>query len=89
METRPFDPAAYLDGEDAIAAYLADARADGEAALAEARMVVERSRSMNRGEQRPGGETQTTHPQSGVAEAPGASEFRYPDHRGDPGPTDP
>lgn len=45
METRPFDPAEYLDSEEAIAAYLADARADGAGELAWADEVVTRARA--------------------------------------------
>lgn len=45
METLPFDPAEYLDTEEAIAAYLADARADGAVALSRAVEVVARARS--------------------------------------------
>lgn len=44
METLPFDPAEYLDTEEAIAAYLADARADGAVALSRAVEVVDRAR---------------------------------------------
>ncbi|WP_425994142.1 hypothetical protein [Caulobacter sp. DWR1-3-2b1] len=36
METRPFGPAEYLDSEEVIAAYLADARADGAEELIDA-----------------------------------------------------
>lgn len=46
METRPFDPAAYLDSEEAIAAYLADARASGAEDLADAVEVVTRARAL-------------------------------------------
>ena len=45
METRPFDPAEYLDSEEAIAAYLADARAYGGQELSDAIAVVARARS--------------------------------------------
>lgn len=45
METLPFDPAEFLDTEDAIAAYLADARADGAVALSRAVEVVARARA--------------------------------------------
>ena len=45
METRPFDPATYLDSEAAIAAYLADARAHGREELAQAVEVVARARA--------------------------------------------
>lgn len=45
METLPFDPAEFLDTEDAIAAYLADARADGAGALSRAVEVVARARA--------------------------------------------
>ncbi|WP_235524338.1 DNA-binding protein [Caulobacter sp. Root655] len=48
METRPFDPAEYLDSEEAIAAYLADARAGGSAELSEATVVVARARAIMR-----------------------------------------
>ncbi len=44
METRPFDPAEYLDSEEAIAAYLADARAYGGQELSDAIAVVARAR---------------------------------------------
>ena len=49
METRPFDPAAYLDSEEAIAAYLADARAHGRDELSQAVEVVARARAMMAG----------------------------------------
>mgnify|MGYP001160635262 FL=1 len=52
MKTRPFDPAEYLDCEEAIEAYLADAEADSEAALADAKIVVSRAREMNEAAQR-------------------------------------
>ena len=45
MDTRPFDPADYLDSEEAIAAYLADARAEGASALSRAVAVVGRARA--------------------------------------------
>ncbi len=45
METRPFDPAEYLDSEEAIAAYLADARAYGGQELSDAVEVVARARA--------------------------------------------
>ena len=45
METLPFDPAEFLDTEEAIAAYLADARADGPVALSRAVDVVARARA--------------------------------------------
>lgn len=45
METLPLDPAEYLDTEEAIAAYLADAHADGAVALSRAVEVVARARS--------------------------------------------
>ena len=44
METLPFDPAEYLDSEEAIAAYLDDARQDGDEATARAAEVVTRAR---------------------------------------------
>jgi DNA-binding phage protein len=44
VDTRPFDPAQYLDSEEAIAAYLADAGADGDTALSDAAEVVARAR---------------------------------------------
>ena len=48
METRPFDPADYLDTEEAIAAYLADARDEGDAiTLARAEAVAARARVLN------------------------------------------
>lgn len=46
METRPFDPAEYLDSEEAIAAYLADARAGGAEELTDAVEVVARARAL-------------------------------------------
>jgi DNA-binding phage protein len=58
MKTRPFDPAEYLDCEEAIEAYLADAQADGAEALADAKVVVARARQINENARR-----------SGVAEA--------------------
>ena len=45
METRPFDPAQYLDSEAAIAAYLTDARAYGGQELSDAMEVVARARA--------------------------------------------
>ena len=45
METLPFDPAEFLDTEEAIAAYLADARLDGAVALSRAVEVVARARA--------------------------------------------
>jgi probable addiction module antidote protein len=48
VETRPFDPAAYLDGPEAIAAYLEGAFADGDPAeIADALGVVARARGMS------------------------------------------
>ena len=44
MEIRPFDPVEYLDTEEAIAAYLADARAYGGQELSDAIAVVARAR---------------------------------------------
>jgi len=74
VETRPFDPAQYLDGEEAIAAYLADARAHGSQELAEATAVVQRAREMRRrGSLR--GISAGSQPQGGVAEEAGP-EFR-------------
>ncbi|HRD28164.1 MAG TPA: hypothetical protein PLO65_07685 [Caulobacter sp.] len=46
METLPFDPAEYLDSEEAIAAYLADAQQDGPAAVSRAAVVVARARQV-------------------------------------------
>jgi probable addiction module antidote protein len=49
MKTQPFDPAAFLDGEDAIAAYLDEALETGDAAfIADALGVVARARGMTR-----------------------------------------
>ena len=45
MEVTPFDAADYLEGEDGIEAYLADARSDGAQAYARALKVVSRARS--------------------------------------------
>jgi len=48
IETRPFDPAAYLDGPDAMLAYLEGAFADGDAnEIADALGVVARARGMS------------------------------------------
>jgi probable addiction module antidote protein len=48
LETRPFDPAAYLDGPEAIVAYLEGAFADGDATeIADALGVVARARGMS------------------------------------------
>ena len=44
MELTPFDPAEYLDSEEAISAYLEDARRDGAEAYARAVEVVARAR---------------------------------------------
>ena len=47
VQTRPFDPADYLDGPEAIAAYLEGAFADGDPAeIADALGVVARARGM-------------------------------------------
>ena len=46
METLPFDPAEFLDTEEAIAAYLADARLDGAVSLSRAVEVVARARAL-------------------------------------------
>jgi len=46
VETLPFDPAEFLDTEEAIAAYLADARLDGAVALSRAVEVVARARAL-------------------------------------------
>lgn len=45
LETLPFDPADYLDSDEGIAAYLADARADSPEALSDAVEVVARARA--------------------------------------------
>ena len=48
LETRPFDPAAYLDGPEAIVAYLEGAFADGDPAeITDALGVVARARGMS------------------------------------------
>jgi len=73
VETRPFDPAAYLDSEEATAAYLADARADGEEALSDAAKVVARARKA-----RAASGSATASPAAGVAEG-GAGTFRRDD----------
>jgi DNA-binding phage protein len=44
VETRPFDPAEYLDSEKAIEAYLADARTGDAQEIADANDVVARAR---------------------------------------------
>jgi probable addiction module antidote protein len=47
-ETRPFDPAAYLDSPEAMLAYLDGAFADGDAGeIADALGVVARARGMS------------------------------------------
>ncbi len=47
LETRPFDPALYLDGEEAVVAYLNEALGTGDAAfVADALGVVARTRGM-------------------------------------------
>jgi len=49
IETRPFDPAAYLDSPDAMLAYLDGAFADGDAGeIADALGVVARARGMSK-----------------------------------------
>lgn len=50
LETTPFDPADYLDTEEGIAAYLADASLDGPEALADAVEVVARARARMAGD---------------------------------------
>lgn len=45
MDLKPFDPADYLDSEEGIEAYLADARLFGADALAQAEVVVARARA--------------------------------------------
>ncbi|MBI5938854.1 MAG: hypothetical protein HY859_00345 [Caulobacterales bacterium] len=45
LKTFPFDPADYLDSEEGIAAYLADARTDGPEALSDAIEVIARART--------------------------------------------
>jgi probable addiction module antidote protein len=48
IETRPFDPAAYLDSPDAICAYLEGAFADGDAGeIADALGVIARAHGMS------------------------------------------
>lgn len=48
LETRVFDPATYLDGPEAIAAYLEGAFADGDPAeITDALGVVARARGMS------------------------------------------
>jgi probable addiction module antidote protein len=48
IETRPFDPAAYLDSPDAVLAYLDGAFADGDAGeIADALGVVARAHGMS------------------------------------------
>jgi probable addiction module antidote protein len=47
LETRPFDPVLYLDGEEAVVAYLNEALGTGDAAfVADALGVVARTRGM-------------------------------------------
>lgn len=45
MELKPFDPADYLDSEEGIEAYLADASQDGPQSLSRAVEVVARART--------------------------------------------
>jgi probable addiction module antidote protein len=48
IDTRPFDPAAYLDGPEAMLAYLEGAFADGDAGgIADASGVVARARGVS------------------------------------------
>jgi probable addiction module antidote protein len=48
IETRPFDPAAYLDSPEAMLAYLDGAFADGDASeIADALGVIARARGMS------------------------------------------
>lgn len=48
IETRPFDPAAYLDSPEALLAYLDGAFTDGDASeIADALGVVARARGMS------------------------------------------
>ena len=47
IKTRPFDPANYLDSDEAIAAYIEDALEEGDAAsIADALGVVARAKGM-------------------------------------------
>jgi len=46
LETKPFDPSEYLDSEEAIAAYLADAREGDAEEAAHVAEVVGRARAM-------------------------------------------
>ena len=62
MKTRPFDPAEYLDCEEAIEAYLADAEADSAEALADAKVVVARARQRNESSQQLSGVGETPPP---------------------------
>ncbi len=49
IETRPFDPAAYLDSPEAMLAYLDSAFADGDAGeIADALGVIARARGMSK-----------------------------------------
>ena len=45
MKLEPFDPADYLDSEEGIEAYLADARLFGAEAVADAEIVIARARA--------------------------------------------
>lgn len=48
LETQPFDPAAYLDSEEAMAAYMNEALETGDAAfIADALGVIARARGMS------------------------------------------
>lgn len=62
MDTLPFDPADYLDSDEAIAAYLADAGTDGEQAMADAIAVVARARQIMQSKQRRSGVGETPPP---------------------------
>ena len=45
LKTRPFDPTDYLETEEDMAVYLADARLDGPEAVADAMEVIARARA--------------------------------------------
>ncbi len=63
MELKPFDPADYLDSEEGIEAYLADARQFGAEAMADAEIVIARARARM---------SDALRKRQGVSEAPAA-----------------
>lgn len=66
MELKPFDPADYLNSEEGIEAYLADAGLDGAASLSRAVEVVARARARMASRSRPTGSPAKTGKTSGA-----------------------